>query len=60
MVLETPFATRYFERGRIVRLAAIARLLQFVKQPDGTEMALSIGHWPKELRPALEAYAAKG
>lgn len=60
LVVETPFGTRYFERGRIVRVAGIGSLLLFVKQPDGTEMALSIGHWPKELRPALEAYAAKG
>lgn len=60
LVIETPFGTRYFERDRIVRVAGIGSLLLFVKQPDGTEVALSIGHWPKELRPALEAYAAKG
>ncbi len=58
LVVETPFGTRYFERDRIVRVAGIGSLLLFVKQPDGTETALAIGHWPKELGPAVKAYAA--
>lgn len=60
LVVETPFGTRYFDRDRVVRVSGIGSLLLHVEQPDGTETALAIGHWPKELRPAVEAYAARG
>lgn len=58
-VVETPFGSRYFDRDQFVRVAGIGSLLLFVKKEDGTEEALSIGHWPKELHPAFEAYAAR-